>query len=261
MARAVDRIDVNADAGEAYGVWLGTDIDALFEHVSSVNLACGFHAADPVTMMRSVRAAQRHGNAIGAHPGYPDLVGFGRRDMDATPDEVYAFTLYQVGALDAIARACGATLAHVKAHGALYLRMARDRDVADAFARAVADLERPLPMTVLAGPSGASMRAAAEAHGVATLLEAFPDRAYLADGSLAPRRHPAAIVDDPAEAAGRAIAMVTQGVVEAIDGSPIAVEPDTLCVHGDNPGAVEIARAIAQALDASGIAVANPALA
>jgi len=252
------RIDVNADAGESFGVWRSGDDASLFGVVSSVNLACGFHAGDPATMLRSVELAVRHGTAIGAHPGFPDLVGFGRRDIAMEPRDVYATTLYQIGALAAVAASLGAQLAHVKAHGALYLRMARDRPTADAVAAAVAAHDARLPLTVLAGPGGAVMRDAGAAAGLTMLLEAFPDRAYTPDGSLAPRSLPGAVLSDPAQVAERAVAIAVDGVVEALDGSLVPLQADTLCLHGDNVHAVENARTLAAALHGRGVTIAAP---
>lgn len=249
------RVDINVDAGEAYGRWHLEDVPGLLKSVSSVNLACGFHAGDPRTMLTATRRAAEAGVAIGAHPGFPDLVGFGRRDLAATPTEIFADVLYQLGALAGFVRHAGTQIRHVKAHGALYLRMMRDNETAEAIFDAVATFDRSLPVMVLAGPAGEQLGPLAESRGLRLLFEAFPDRGYLPDGSLAPRSHPDALVLDPDRAAERAVRMVTSGTVRAIDGSESHLAVDTLCVHGDNPTSVLIAAAIRRALESAGIRV------
>ena len=249
MART---IDLNADAGESFGRWqLGHD-EELFPLLSSVNLATGFHAGDPRVMLRSVRLAKRHGVAVGAHPGFPDLVGFGRRDLAASPEEAYTDVLYQIGALSAFLRLEGLPLHHVKPHGALYLRMLRDEALARAVAQAVKDYDPDLPLVLL---GGTPMEEAAKAVGVRYVREAFPDRAYLSDGRLAPRSMEGALIRDPEEAARRAVQMVLEGEIEALDGGRVKVEAETLCVHGDNPEAVAIARAVREALVEHGVEI------
>ncbi len=245
-------IDLNADAGESFGRWqLGHD-EELFPLLSSVNLATGFHAGDPRVMLRSVRLAKRHGVAVGAHPGFPDLVGFGRRDLAASPEEAYTDVLYQIGALSAFLRLEGLPLHHVKPHGALYLRMLRDEALAQAVAQAVRDYDPDLPLVLL---GGTPMEEAAKAVGVRYVREAFPDRAYLSDGRLAPRSMEGALIRDPREAARRAVQMVLEGEIEALDGGRVKVEAETLCVHGDNPEAVAIARAVREALVEHGVEI------
>ena len=249
MART---IDLNADAGESFGRWqLGHD-EELFPLLSSVNLATGFHAGDPRVMLRSVRLAKRHGVAVGAHPGFPDLVGFGRRDLAASPEEAYTDVLYQIGALSAFLRLEGLPLHHVKPHGALYLRMLRDEALARAVAQAVKDYDPDLPLVLL---GGTPMEEAAKAVGVRYVREAFPDRAYLSDGRLAPRSMEGALIRDPKRAALRAVQMVLEGEIEALDGGRVKVEAETLCVHGDNPEAVAIARAVREALVEHGVEI------
>ncbi len=249
MART---IDLNADAGESFGRWrLGHD-EELFPLLSSVNLATGFHAGDPRVMLRSVRLAKRHGVAVGAHPGFPDLVGFGRRDLAASPEEVYTDVLYQIGALSAFLKVEGLALHHVKPHGALYLRMLRDKALAEAVAQAVKDYDPDLPLVLL---GGTPMEEAAKAVGVRYVREAFPDRAYLSDGRLAPRSMEGALIRDPEEAARRAVQMVLEGEIEALDGGRVRIEAETLCVHGDNPEAVAIARAVREALARHGVEI------
>jgi UPF0271 protein len=246
-------IDLNADVGESLGPWSMGDDAHLIRLVSSVNIACGFHAGDPVTIGRTVGLAVGAGVAIGAHPGYPDLVGFGRRDMDMSAEELEAAIVYQVGAVATFARAAGSELRHVKAHGALYNRAATDPTLAETLARAVSRVSREL---ILVGLAGSAMLAAGRAAGLRVAAEAFPDRAYEADGSLRSRRHAGAVITDSDVVAERAVAMARDGVVRAIDGSTLKLEADTLCLHGDTPGAVEHARAVRAALEAAGMRVA-----
>ncbi|HEU4740698.1 MAG TPA: 5-oxoprolinase subunit PxpA [Meiothermus sp.] len=246
------RIDLNADAGESFGNWrLGND-EELFKYVTSANLACGFHAGDPLTLRHSVELCKRLGVAAGAHPGFPDLVGFGRREMAATPDEVYADVLYQLGALSAFLKLEGIPLHHVKAHGALYNRAAKDAATAKAIAQAIRDFDPGLPMVVL---PGTPLETQALALGLRAVREAFPERGYAPDGRLAARGTPLAIIHDPEEAARRAVRIVLDGKLEAVDGSEIRLEAQTLCIHGDNPGAPQIARRIRQALEAEGVEI------
>ena len=247
------QIDLNADVGESFGPWPMGDDEHLIPLVSSVNIACGAHAGDPATIARTVGLAIAHAVAIGAHPGYPDLAGFGRRDLDMTPDELEASLLAQVGAVEAIARSQGATIGHVKPHGALYNRAARDPDVAATIARAIARLDRGL---VLVGLAGSSMLDAGRKAGLRVRAEAFADRAYEADGSLRDRRRDGAILG-PAEAAGQAVAIARDGLVDR-PGSPVAVRAETICLHGDGPAAVATATAVRGALAAAGIDVRSP---
>ena len=245
------RIDLNADCGESFGAWrMGRDAE-LLEVVTSANLACGFHAGDPRTMLETIDLARAKGVAVGAHPGFPDLVGFGRREIQATPEEVYADVLYQIGALRAMLRVAGLPMQHVKAHGALYNRATRDPETARAIARAVHDFSGTLVMLVL---PNTPLETEARALGVPVALEGFPERGYAADGRLAPRGTSGATIHDPAQAAQRALEMV-RGSVTAVDGTVIPVRVDTLCIHGDNPAAPEIARAVRGALEAEGIEV------
>ena len=254
MVAARVSIDLNADVGESLGPWpMGAD-EQLIPLVSSVNIACGFHAGDPATIQRTVALAVASGAAIGAHPGYPDLVGFGRRDMEMAADDLEAAIVYQVGAVAAFARAAGAELRHVKAHGALYNRAARDRSVAETIARAVRRCGSEL---VVVGLAGSALLDAGQAAGLAVAAEGFPDRAYEPDGSLRSRRLPGAVLADSAAVARRAVMMARDGAVLAVDGSSVRLEVDTLCLHGDTPGAAEHAAAVRAALEATGIAVAS----
>jgi 5-oxoprolinase (ATP-hydrolysing) subunit A len=248
-------LDLNGDLGEGFGAWtLGGD-DALLDSVTSANIACGFHAGDPAVMERTVRAALEHGVALGAHPGLPDLQGFGRREMAVTPGEAYGMVLYQTGALAAFARARGAVLTHVKPHGALYNRACRTPDLARAVARAVRDFD---PALFLTGLSGSALLEAGRAEGLRVLSEVFADRGYEPDGSLTPRDRPGALVEDGDEAAARVLRMVREGVVRSRAGTDVAVEARTVCLHGDRPGAAAFARRLRRDLEAAGITVRAP---
>ena len=247
------RIDLNCDLGESYGAWhMGEDADVLAE-ISSANIACGFHAGDPDTMRRSVRLAAARGVAVGAHPSLPDLQGFGRRDMAVSADEVHALTLYQIGALSAFAKSEGTCLHHVKPHGALYNMAARDTVLAAAIAAAVADFDRQL---ILVGLAGSALLQAGRAAGLRVAAEAFCDRRYRADGSLTPRREAGAVIDDAAAAVEQALSIVLHSAATARDGSRVAIAADTLCIHGDRPGAAAFARSLRTALQQAGIVVA-----
>jgi UPF0271 protein len=228
------------------------DDEHLIPLVSSVNIACGFHAGDPLTIERTIRLASAAEAAIGAHPGYPDLVGFGRRDLDMAADELEAAVIYQVAAVAGLARASGAELRHVKAHGALYNRAAHDERLADSIARAV---RRFSPELILVALAGSRLVDAGRAAGLAVAEEAFPDRAYEPDGSLRSRRLPDAVLMDSATVAARAVEMARDGTVTATDGSVIPLRADTLCLHGDTPGAAEHARAVRNALEAAGVSI------
>jgi 5-oxoprolinase (ATP-hydrolysing) subunit A len=247
------RIDLNSDLGEAFGAWpMGQD-GLLMPVISSANVACGFHAGDPCTIRQTVRLARKHGVAIGAHPGLPDLLGFGRREMQVTPAEVEDMVLYQVGALAAIARSEGVPLQHVKAHGALYNMACRDEALAEAIARAVVAFD---PTLVLFGLPGSALLQAGLDAGLPVAAEAFADRAYRPDGSLAPRSQPGAVIHDVDAVVARAVAMVTEQSVAATDGTTIQFEADTLCLHGDTPGAAALAVAIRRGLEDAGVTIA-----
>ncbi len=248
------KIDLNSDLGESFGPWpMGQDA-ALMASISSANVACGFHAGDPGAMRATVALAKASGVAVGAHPGFPDLVGFGRRDMKATPQEVEDFVLYQVAALAGIAGAQGVRLQHVKAHGALYTMACRDRSLAAAIARAVAAFDKSL---ILFGLPKSALLAAGAAAGLPVAAEVFADRAYEPDGSLASRSKPGSVIHDTATVVARAIRMVRDRQVVAIDGPVIALDADTICLHGDTPGAADLARAVRAGLEAAGVTVLN----
>lgn len=244
------RVDLNADVGESFGVYqLGRD-EELIGQVTSVNVACGLHAGDPMVMRRTVTLARRWGVAVGAHPGYPDLQGFGRRQLSLSPEEVEAFVIYQVGALWGFCRAAGVPLQHVKPHGALYNLAARDADAADAIARAVAQVD---PGLVLVGLAGSELLRAGERVGLRVASEVFGDRAYNPDGTLVPRTHRGAVIQDPEVVADRVLRMVTEGRVTAADGSEVQVRVDTVCFHGDTPGAVRLVRHVRERLEEAGV--------
>jgi 5-oxoprolinase (ATP-hydrolysing) subunit A len=246
------RIDLNADVGESYGAWVMGSDDALLPLVTSANVACGAHAGDPLVMQRTVNLAVGHGVAVGAHPGYPDREGFGRRDLDMTSDELEASILAQLGALSAFTRAAGVALVHVKPHGALYNRAARDPRVAETVARAVKRFSPELVVVCLAGSAALE---ACRGAGLRTAAEAFADRAYEPDGSLRSRRLAGSVHTDPEAAAAQAVAIARDGRLLAADGSQLTLRADTLCIHGDTPDAPAIARAVRSALAAAGVAV------
>ena len=249
-------IDINCDMGESFGAYtLGMD-EMVIRHISSANIACGFHAGDPQVMRKTVQLALKHGVAVGAHPGFPDLAGFRRRNMQCSLEEIQDYVTYQVGALQAFCRAEGGWLHHVKPHGALYNMAAKNPDMVQAIARAIHALDPELPLVVLAGPNAEALRAAAAEEGVQVILEAFPDRAYDADGALRSRNLPGAVIHDTALAAARALSMVQQGMIEAHDGSRVAMQVRSLCVHGDNPNTVALAAAIRERLEAAGVKIA-----
>ncbi|MCD1259333.1 LamB/YcsF family protein [Paenibacillus athensensis] len=245
-------IDLNCDMGESFGQYrLGRD-EELLDYVSSANIACGFHAGDPATMRRTVQLCLRKGVQIGAHPGLPDLQGFGRRELAITPAEAYELTLYQLGALQAFVRAEGGSLQHVKPHGALYHMAAKRHDLAAAVAAAVVSVGAEL---TLYGPPGSELLRAGAAAGLRTAGEAFADRTYRADGSLTPRDQPRSLIASAAEAAAQVERLVRQGAVLSVDGEEVPLAAETVCVHGDGAHAVEFARDIRAALAQCGIAV------
>jgi UPF0271 protein len=243
-------LDLNSDLGEGYGRWALGDDAALLEVVTSANVACGFHAGDPATIDRTVRTAVERGVAVGAQVSYPDLVGFGRREIDVPPDELTADVLYQLGALEAFAKAAGSRVRYVKPHGALYNRIARDPVQAAAVVEAIRRYDPALPLLTL--PGSVAMEAAGEA-GIPSVGEGFADRAYTAEGRLVSRREPGAVLHDPEQVAARAVVMAIEHRVEAAGGEQVAVEVRSLCVHGDTPGAVDLARAVRTALEHAGV--------
>jgi UPF0271 protein len=245
-------IDINCDMGESFGPWkMGADEDVM-PHITSANVACGAHAGDPRVMRRTVRAAKQHGVSVGAHPGFADLQGFGRREMQVDPEEVEDALIAQVGALAAIARAERVPVRHVKAHGALYNMAARDRRLADAIAAAIKAVDSSL---VMFGLPKSPLIDAGVAAGLRVAAEGFADRAYEPDGSLTPRSRPGAVIHDPAVVVERAVRMVRDGIVLTPAGQEIPLKVDTLCVHGDTPGAAELVKRIRAGFEAAGIQV------
>jgi 5-oxoprolinase (ATP-hydrolysing) subunit A len=250
------QMDLNADLGESFGAWTLGDDARLVEHLTSANLACGFHAGDFRVMEATVALCRDAGVAVGAQPGYPDLLGFGRRPMPFEPSEVESLVRYQIGALEAFCRAAGVEMQHVKPHGALYNQAAADPALARAIATAVAGFSRDLALFGLA--SSESMRSAATDAGLRFIPEAFADRRYLPDGSLQPRTEEGSVIHDPEAAAAQARMIATEGAVVAVDGSRVSVSAESICCHGDTPGAVVIAAAVLNALLAADVTIEPP---
>jgi UPF0271 protein len=245
----VAAIDLNADLGEGFGVWQLGDDEAMLAIVTSANVACGFHAGDPAGLLRVCRSAAERGVRIGAQVSYRDLAGFGRRFIDVAADDLVADVVYQIGALQATAVAAGTAVSYVKPHGALYNTIVTNSEQAAAVAEAVRLVDAALPVL---GMAGSAFFDEATRRGLRTVAEAFADRAYRPDGRLVSRRDPGAVLHDPAAIAERVVAMVTSGQVSAIDGSRVAISVESVCVHGDSPGAVQIAAAVRDRLKAAG---------
>ncbi len=248
-------IDLNCDMGESFGAWKMGDDAAIMPLITSANVACGFHAGDPGSIRTTVGLAVEHGVAVGAHPGLPDLQGFGRRTMAVSAREVYDLVLYQCGAVEAFARAAGTTLHHVKIHGALYNMAATDPELSGAIARAVKDLGHGVILYAL---SGSAMMDAAAAHGIRAVGEVFADRSYQSDGTLTPRSQPGAMITEESASVAQVLMMVEAGRVRSLSGGEVTVSAGTLCLHGDQPGAATFARALRAALSVRGIGVAAP---
>lgn len=245
-------VDLNCDLGESFGAYrLGNDSE-LLKHITSANIACGFHAGDPATMRRTVKLALEHGVAVGAHPGLQDLIGFGRREMDISPQEAYDLAVYQIGSLWGFVRAEGARLAHVKAHGALYNMAARDAGLAEAIAEAVYRVD---PELVLFGLAGSELIRAGDKLGLPTASEVFADRTYQADGSLTPRKRPDSLIAGERESIDQVIRMVTEGKVRSRQQTDVPIRADTVCIHGDGAHAARLAESLRHALAEAGIAV------
>lgn len=245
-------IDLNSDLGESLGAWSMGDDAAMLDIVSSANVACGFHAGDPAGILAALKAAQARGVAVGAHVAYPDLIGFGRRAMDVASSDLVADVIYQIGALQGLAQAAGTSIGYVKPHGALYNTIAHDSAQARDVIAAIRAVDANLALVALAGSP--LVRWAQDA-GLRVVAEAFADRAYTPQGTLVSRREPGAVLHDSALVASRMLRLVRDGVVEAVDGSLASVQAQSICVHGDSPGAVAMARAVRAALEADGIAV------
>jgi len=249
----VKKIDLNCDMGESFGAYqLGMD-EEILQYITSANIACGWHAGDPMVMDKTVKMAVEHGVGVGAHPGYPDLLGFGRRNMDCTPDEIRNYVVYQIGALLGYCKVYGTRLSHVKPHGALYLTAVVNEVVARAVAEAIVSIDSNLLYVALAGAKGEMMTRIGNDVGLNVIYEAFPDRAYTAEGNLVSRREPGAVIKEPGEVTERALRMVLEKRVIAVNGSSIPFEVDTLCVHGDTPTAVELTKSIREALESEGV--------
>ena len=247
------KIDLNADMGESYGPWVMGDDAALLDIVTSANIACGGHASDPETMFQTLQGAARRGVVIGAHPGYADREGFGRRIIPMQPGQIARMVAAQVGALQGVAALAGARVRYVKPHGALGNLSADDRTVADAIVAAVAALPGDLAVLAI---SGGALEDAARAAGLRGFPEIFADRAYLPNGRLMPRSQPGAVLHDPDRAAARLIRFLETGRIEVAGGDPVALAADSICLHGDTPGALDMARGIRARLEAAGIALA-----
>jgi UPF0271 protein len=252
----VKKIDLNCDMGESFGAYkLGMD-DEVIQYITSANIACGWHAGDPLVMDTTVKMAVERGVGVGAHPGYPDLLGFGRRNMDCTPNEIRKYLVCQIGALKAVCKVNETELRHVKPHGALYLTAVENEDVARAIAQAIVSVDSGLIFVALAGVKGQLMTRIGEDVGLKVVYEAFPDRAYTPEGTLVSRRLPGAVIKDPQEVSERALRMAKEGNVIAIDGTSIPLKAQTLCVHGDTPTAVDLVKNIRKTLEAEGVTLA-----
>lgn len=247
------KVDLNSDLGESFGNYtIGLDNEVI-AHISSANIACGFHAGDPLVMDRTIIEAKNAGVAVGAHPGFPDLMGFGRRNMACSPKEAKAYVKYQLGALMAFTKANGVKLQHCKPHGALYNMAAKDMDLALAMAEAVAEVD---PSIIFLALANSKMVDAAKRVGLRVASEVFADRAYQADGTLAPRKQSGAVIHDTDVAIARTIRMVKEGKVTAITGEEVTLQADSICVHGDNPSAVEFVKTIRAKLMEEGVTIA-----
>ncbi len=247
-------IDLNCDMGESYGAWKMGDDAGVMPFITSANIACGFHGGDPATIRKTVRLAVDSGVAIGAHPSLPDIQGFGRRVMKITPQEMYDFVVYQAGAVEGFARAAGAKLHHIKCHGALYNMAATDEALSDAMARAAKDLGNVMVYAL----SNSIMMKAIKKQNIPVAGEVFADRGYSDDGTLAPRDKPGGMIEDKSKSVAQAVAMVEEGYVTSLSGKRVPVSADTLCLHGDQPGAVAFAKEIRKTFSERGIKLVAP---
>jgi UPF0271 protein len=246
------RLDINCDMGESFGAYRIGDDEKIMPYISSANIACGWHAGDPMVMAKTVRLAAQYGVAIGAHPGYPDLLGYGRRNVETFPGEVRNYIIYQVGALSGFSRERAMKLQHVKLHGALYNLAAKDERIASEVISAVKAYDPELILVTLAGSLCAEMAAA---EGLRVVKEAYPDRAYLSDGRLAPRTLEGAVIHDPDTMRSRVLAFIRTGRIPSMEGKEIELQADSLCIHGDTPGAWELARVLRETLEGAGVSV------
>ena len=255
---SLNKIDLNSDVGESFGNYkLGLD-EEVIPLISSANIACGFHAGDPAVMKRTISIARQNRVAVGAHPGLPDLIGFGRRTMDASLEEIQDYVMYQIGALLGFTTAQGLKMQHVKPHGALYNMAVQNPDIWDAVAQVIAALDSKLILFVLAGSNRKDLEAIGARHGIRIAFEFFGDRAYNPDGSLVSRKKPGAVIHDQNLVAEKVLKMVREGRVVCIDGSEIDMTADTICVHGDNPAALALVKNIRESLQAAGVEIAAP---
>ena len=248
------RIDLNCDFGESFGIYRLGEEKEILQYVTSVNVACGFHAGDPLVMRETVQMALERKVAIGAHPGFPDLLGFGRRNIAVTPEEAYAYVVYQIGALAAFVKAEGGTMSHVKPHGALYNMAAKDAALAEAIAKAVYDVD---PALILYGLAGSELIRAGKKFGLRTANEVFADRTYQNDGSLTPRSDPRALIVDEQEAVQQVLTMVKEKRVRSLQGIDVPIEAETVCIHGDGKKAVLFAKRLYEALRQEGVGVCS----
>jgi UPF0271 protein len=251
------QIDINCDLGEGFGIYAAGLDQEVMPHISSANVACGWHAGDPLVMQSTVELAASCNVQVGAHPGYPDLLGFGRRKLDCAPKEIFGYVLYQTGALQAFCRSQGLRLQHVKPHGALYHAVLENQELGEALARAVQEADPELILLALAGPKGESMAATCSKLGLRLAREAFPDRAYSSDGTLVPRSEPGAVLDDPEQVAEQALAMARDHLALTPAGEEVSLQAQTLCVHGDSPAAVESVRLIRSTLQKNNIQITS----
>ena len=242
-------IDINCDLGESFGNWKMGDDEAVIPEITTANIACGFHASDPVTMLNTARLCLQHGVAVGAHPGLPDLLGFGRRTMAITADDAYAYVIYQAGALQALLRVVGESLHHIKPHGALYSIVYSDAELAESVAQAIAGFGMD-QMLYWPAPTTAALPAAAKNHGTRVVGEIYPDLDYRPDGTLVLQR--AKHATDVEKAYRKVRLWLAEGVVEALDGTRVAVEAESVCIHGDGPNALEVVRAVRRAIEEAG---------
>jgi UPF0271 protein len=255
MKEIITVIDLNSDVGESFGAYkLGMD-EEVMKYITSANIACGWHAGDPNVMEKTVKMAVESGVGVGAHPGYPDLLGFGRRNMNCNTEDIKNYLIYQIGALDAFCRVHGTRLCHVKPHGALYLTAVENHEVARAIAEAIVRVNPDLFYVALAGAKGELMRSIGQEVGLKVVYEAFPDRAYTPEGNLVSRNQPGAVIKDPEVVSQRAFKMASEGSVIAVDGTSIPLEVQTLCVHGDTPTAVDLVKSIRGILEDNSVEV------
>jgi 5-oxoprolinase (ATP-hydrolysing) subunit A len=248
------RVDLNCDFGESFGIYRLGEEKEILQYVTSVNVACGFHAGDPIVMRKTVQMALEQKVAIGAHPGFPDLLGFGRRNIAVTPKEAYAYVVYQIGALAAFVKAEGGTMSHVKPHGALYNMAAKNAELAEAIAKAVYDVD---PSLILYGLAGSELIRAGKKFGLRTANEVFADRTYQQDGSLTPRSDPRALIVDEQEAIQQVLAMVKEKRVRSLQGIDVPIEAETVCIHGDGKKAVLFAKRLYEALRKEGVDICS----